>query len=66
MDTNIYALQTLAAEKLTRARDEARRAHLLARVRAGRPCLRARIGAGLIALGEWLRGAPALTTAPQP
>ena len=65
MDSNVYALQALAAEKLTRARDEARRANLVARARTGRPRLRARIGAGLIALGEWLRDSPTLVAAHQ-
>ena len=66
MDTNLYALQTLAAERLTHARDEARRADLAALARVGRPPLHARLGAGLIALGEWLRGDPALLVASQP
>jgi hypothetical protein len=31
-----------------------------------RPALRVRLGAALIGLGEWLRGAPALAPAGQP
>jgi hypothetical protein len=63
MDTNVYALQMLAAERLTHARSEARRLDLVARARRTRPPLRARLGADLIALGEWLRRAPVLAAA---
>ena len=63
MDTNLYALQMLAAERLTGAREEARRLDLVALARGSRPRLRVRLGARLIALGEWLRGAPLLTAA---
>ena len=63
MDTNIYELQMLAADRLTRAREEARRLDLVAQARGSRPRLRARLGARLIALGEWLRGAPVLAAA---
>jgi len=63
MDTNVYALQMLAAERLTHARSEARRLDLVAQARRARPSRRARLGASLIALGEWLRGAPALAAA---
>jgi hypothetical protein len=50
-------------ERLTRARDEARRLDLVAGVRRARRPLRARLGGGLIALGEWLRGDPMLAPA---
>jgi hypothetical protein len=60
---NFYALQMLAAERLTHAREEARRLDLVALARGPRPRLRARLGACLIALGEWLRGAPRLAAA---
>jgi hypothetical protein len=63
MDTNVYALQMLAAERLTHARNEARRLDLVAQARRARPSRRARLGAVLIALGEWLRGAPVLAAA---
>ena len=63
MDTNLYELQILAAERLTHAREEARRLDLVALARGPRPRLRARLGARLIALGEWLRGEPLLAAA---
>ena len=63
MDTNLYALQMLAAERLTHAREEARRLDLVAIARGPRPRLRVRLGARLIALGEWLRRAPLLAPA---
>jgi len=55
MENNVYTLETLAADRLDEARATARRLSLLAQVRAPRTRLRHRIGAGLIALGEWLR-----------
>lgn len=64
MDTNLYALEIAVRERLTHARDEARRQDLAALV--SRPRLRVRLGAGLIALGEWLRGGPALAPAGLP
>jgi hypothetical protein len=64
MDTNLYALEILTRERLTHARDEARRQDLAA-LAAAAP-LRVRIGAALIALGEWLRGEPGLVVAEQP
>jgi hypothetical protein len=66
MDTNLYALQTMVAERLTRARSEARRLDLVALARPSRRSLRARLGAGLIALGVWLRGTASLVAARQP
>ena len=55
MDHNFYALETMLAERLTDARREALRCHLAALARPRRRPLRARLGAALIALGEWLR-----------
>lgn len=66
MDTNLYALDVLVRERLTVARAESRRQDLVALASAGRPGARARLGAALIALGEWLRGEPALAPAGQP
>ena len=63
METNHHALETMVTERLTHARDEARRRELAARARGARPRLRVRLGAGLIALGEWLRGQPVLVAA---
>ena len=60
MDTNLYALEVMVRERLTQARDEARRHDLAA---LAQPGLRVRLGAGLIALGERLRGEPALVLA---
>jgi len=60
METNLYALETLTAERLTRAREQARRLNLSALARPRRRPLRARLGAALIACGEWLRGGPVL------
>jgi hypothetical protein len=61
---NYCALEILVIERLTEARQAAHRLRLAARARARRPALRARLGATLIALGEWLRGDVVL--APQP
>jgi hypothetical protein len=66
MDTNLYVLDVLVRERLTLARDVARRQDLAARARAVRPALRVQLGAALIALGEWLRGAPTLAPAGLP
>ena len=66
MDTNLYALDVLVRERLTHARDVARRQDLADQARAARPALRVRLGAGLIALSEWLRGAPTLAPAGLP
>lgn len=55
MDNNPYALEMLTAERLTQARAEARRLAVVALARPPRRPLRARLGARLIALGEWLR-----------
>jgi hypothetical protein len=63
MDNNPYVLAAMVDERLTRARDEARRLALLARARRPGHPLRARLGAGLIALGEWLRRDPVLAPA---
>ena len=63
MDANHYTLETMVTERLTHARAEARRLDLVARGRRARPPLRVRVGAGLIALGEWLRGEPPLVPA---
>jgi len=60
MDNNLYALDVLVRERLTHARDVARRQDLADQARAARPALRVRLGARLIALGEWLSDAPAL------
>jgi hypothetical protein len=66
MDNNLYALQILVEERLTHARAEARRLDLLALARAPRRPVRVRVGSGLISLGEWLRGAPALAAVGRP
>jgi len=66
MDTNPYALDVLVRERLTHARDVARRQELVHQARATRPALRVRLGTTLIALGEWLSGAPALAPAGLP
>ena len=66
MDTNVYALETMARERLAHLRDEARRMDRLALARVARPALRVRLGAALVALGEWLRGEPVLVPAGQP
>jgi hypothetical protein len=63
MDNNPYTLEAMVHERLTHARAEARRLDLLARARRPRRPLRTRLGAGLIALGEWLRGDPMLAPA---
>ena len=55
MENNVYALETLAAERLSEARATARRLSLVAQARHPRTPLRRSIGAALIALGEWLR-----------
>ena len=60
MDTNLYALETMADERLTQARRHARHVALLARLRPRRRPLRARLGGALVALGEWLRRDPVL------
>ena len=64
METNLYALETLTAERLTRAREQARRLNLAALAGPRRRPLRARLGVALIALGEWLRRDP--RPVPQP
>jgi hypothetical protein len=66
MDTNVYALETMARERLAHLRDEARRMDLLALARVARPALRVRLGVALVALGEWLRREPVLVPAAQP
>ena len=66
MDTNVYALETMARERLAHLRDEARRMDRLALARVARPGLRVRLGAALVALGEWLRRGPVLSPAGQP
>jgi len=66
MDTNVYALETMARERLAHLRDEARRMDRLVLARGERPTLRVRLGAALIALGEWLRGEPFLAPAALP
>jgi hypothetical protein len=63
MDINVYALEMMARERLTHLRAEARRLDLLALARPPRPRLRVRLGAALVALGEWLRGVPTLAPA---
>ena len=64
MDDNFYALEMLVIERLTDARQAARRAHLAALGRPRRRPLRVGLGESLIALGEWLRRSAVLT--PQP
>lgn len=66
MDTNVYALETMARDRLAHLRDEARRMDRLALARVARPALRVRLGVALVALGEWLRGEPVLVPAGQP
>jgi len=66
MDTNFHALAMLVAERLTRAREAARRQDLLALARPPRRRLRAWLGQGLIALGHWLRREPDFVPAGQP
>jgi hypothetical protein len=61
MDNNLYALETLVAIKLAEARAESRRLDLLALAPAAP--VRRRLGAALIALGEWLRGPGAVVPA---
>jgi hypothetical protein len=63
MDANLYALEILVRERLTHARDEARRQDLAAL--AAPVALRVRLGVALIALGAWLRGEPELAVAEQ-
>jgi hypothetical protein len=60
MDTNLYALETMAVERLTQARRHAQHLAVLALARARRRPLRARLGGALVALGEWLRRGPVL------
>jgi hypothetical protein len=64
MDYNYCALEALVSERLTEARQAAYRLNLAAQARARRATFRARLGAALIALGEWLRRGAVL--APQP
>jgi hypothetical protein len=64
MEYNHCALEMLVSERLTEARQAAHRLNLVAQARARRSTLRARLGAALIALGEWLRRGAVL--APQP
>jgi len=64
MDSNDYALGILVVERLTEARQAARRLSLVAQAHARRPTLRVRLGERLIGLGEWLRRDVVL--APQP
>jgi hypothetical protein len=66
MDTNVYALETMARDRLADLRDEARRRDRLALAGVARPALRAQVGAALVALGEWLRREPVLAAAGQP
>jgi hypothetical protein len=66
MDSNLYALETMVRERLTHARDEARRQDLTALARASRPGRRVRLDDALNALGEWLRDAPTLVATGQP
>jgi hypothetical protein len=56
MDTNHYALECYVRDRLMRARDEVRAAHLLHALRPIRPRRRLRgvLGGALIALGQWL------------
>jgi hypothetical protein len=63
MDLNEYTLEMLVREKLTEARLLTARRALIERARPPRPSLRARLGAGLIALGVRLAtGAAARVT----
>ena len=64
MHDNFCALEILVSERLTEARQAARRASLAALGRPRRRPLRVRLGERLIALGERLREGAVL--APQP
>lgn len=64
MDSNDYALGILVIERLTEARQAARRLSLVAQAHARRLPVRVRLGELLIGLGEWLRRDVVL--APQP
>lgn len=64
MDDNFYALELLVTERLTHARRAAHRLNLAAEARARRPALRVRLGAALVALGEWLRRGVVLAAQP--
>jgi hypothetical protein len=66
MDTNVYALQTLARLRLSDLRDQARCSERLALARGARHGLRVRLGVALIALGERLRRGPDLVPVAQP
>ena len=57
MESNLYALEKLALQRLADARAAARRLDLVALARPPRTPVRQRLGAALIALGEWLRDA---------
>ena len=65
MDINHYALEAMVRERLTRAREEARRLDRVALARPRRR-FRARLGLQLIALGGWLRRDPLLAPAGRP
>jgi hypothetical protein len=58
MDLNLYALEVIARDKLTRLRAEAA-LHVLVSMREAatpRPSPRVRVGLALIRLGRWVRG----------
>jgi hypothetical protein len=55
MPLNVYALETLVAARIAEDREAAARRALLRRLRAP-GALRARVGAWLIRLGQWLAG----------
>jgi hypothetical protein len=58
MEMNEYTLEKLVQEKLNEARAATARRALVPGSRSPRGALRARLGAALIALGEWLSGTP--------
>lgn len=60
MDLNVYAVSKIAEARLAELREDRARIALLDSVRDPRPGVRARLGAALIRVGEWLgAGEPA-------
>lgn len=58
-EVDVYVLRAIASDRLAEARAFARYQAWRAAAADGRPTLRARLGANLIALGQWLgRSAP--------
>jgi hypothetical protein len=56
MDGNLYAVEKIAAQRLTDLRAARAREALLESARAGRPHVGAVLGAALIRAGQWLTG----------